>query len=550
MIGKEAVMFLPPLRARWLCRSLLVAGVVLPGCADSAADRDVLVPPTIRLVQRFAGVDVAIEPVASTPKDSTHLAAVPVTMPAPIVPVSAVEVKPPLSVEVKPASFGETPKPAPALLAPAVEAAHRAPVVVEEKPLPINLDTVLHLAEEQNPQIALARARLQESEINQDVAAKSWLPKVLAGAGYYRHEGGIQNEDGTLTHSSMGLLYPGIDIRADVDLKDITFQRVNAERQAWQSRGELSKITSETLLEAATTYVDLVTARRGEQVSRELEKYLLSLQTRAEKVGDRTAMPLVEAIRAEVAGRRQAIAKLRQQGDAASAKLAYLLGLGPDVVLVPVDEGTTPIDLVDPSQPLAEMVARATANGPGVRELQSLLGTLQSGMDEMSGLHAMLPVMSLMVSEGAYGAGPGGEIAFDNRLDAGLAVSWNLTAYLTARDARRLAENRIEQARLTGDDLRGKLTAGVRESRDGSLSGREQIRHSASAIEHAAESYKLSDKRLTDSVPGATAVDVLHAIRGLEAAHYNYLTCVSAYNKSQLRLLVLLGPAECAPKHP
>ena len=44
----------------------------------------------------------------------------------------------------------------------------------------------------------LAREKVHESQIENDLAAKGWLPKVTAGVGYYRHEGGIQNEDGTL----------------------------------------------------------------------------------------------------------------------------------------------------------------------------------------------------------------------------------------------------------------------------------------------------------------------------------------------------------------
>src|SRR5262249_4559655 len=141
-------------------------------------------------------------------------------------------------------------------------------------------------------------------------------------------------------NSSTHALYPALELHTEVDLREATFQRVNAERQLWQQRGELSKVTSETLLEAATTYLDLLTARRGEAVARELEKFLLDLQQRTEKLvtpTDRTAEVLVEALRGEAAGRRQAIAKLHQQGDAAAAKLGYLLGLGGSR-LVPVEE--------------------------------------------------------------------------------------------------------------------------------------------------------------------------------------------------------------------
>ena len=52
---------------------------------------------------------------------------------------------------------------------------------------------------------------------------------------------------------------------------------------------------------------------------------------------DVKANVLVESVQTEVTGRRQALARLHQQGDAAAAKLAYLLGLPCDTVPVPVD---------------------------------------------------------------------------------------------------------------------------------------------------------------------------------------------------------------------
>ena len=55
------------------------------------------------------------------------------------------------------------------------------------KQLPINLETVFRLAEDQNSQLALARARVREACAEKDVAAKAWLPAVYAGTAYYRH---------------------------------------------------------------------------------------------------------------------------------------------------------------------------------------------------------------------------------------------------------------------------------------------------------------------------------------------------------------------------
>ena len=50
--------------------------------------------------------------------------------------------------------------------------------------LPISLDTVLRLAEEQNGQVAIARERVLEATAEKNV--KHWLPDVYVGTAYYR----------------------------------------------------------------------------------------------------------------------------------------------------------------------------------------------------------------------------------------------------------------------------------------------------------------------------------------------------------------------------
>ena len=62
-----------------------------------------------------------------------------------------------------------------------------------------------------------------------------------------------------------------------LDLKEAAYQRIDAERKVWQQKGDLSKVTSETLLDAAGTYIDLLTARSSEAVSVESEKKLIEL---------------------------------------------------------------------------------------------------------------------------------------------------------------------------------------------------------------------------------------------------------------------------------
>jgi outer membrane protein TolC len=132
---------------------------------------------------------------------------------------------------------------------------------------------------------------------------------------------------------------------------------------------------------------------------------------------------------------------------------------------------------------------------------------------------------------------------WDNRLDLGVQARWSLTDLFTARDQQRVADSRIQQAHLTYQDVRAKLTAGVQEAREASLSGRDEIRMASQAVRHAQQGYHLSNKRLKDNVPGSTTAEVAAYIRGLQTAYLNYVGLVSEYDKAQLRLLVLTGGA-------
>ena len=444
--------------------------------------------------------------------------------------------------EPKPDAVRPAPAPPPEDHTTAAPTAVTVPQVAE-KVLPIDLDAVLHLAEEQNTQVGLSRERLHESEAEKDLADLSWLPNILAGVAYYRHEGGIQNEDGTLTRSSTAALYPGLDVSARLDLRASVYARINAERKVWQQKGELSRVTSETLLDAANTYLDLLAARTGEAIVRRIEGYQQEVLKWAEALArdEPSAAIQVETIRAQASGRRQALVQLRQQGDAAAVKLAYLLGLGPNVQLVPADTALRPIELVDATQPTGALVERALQAGPGVRELEQVLAIIHSGIDRAKGPGRLLPVVELRTLEGGFGAGPNSTLDWANRFDLGLQARWNLTDLFTASSRSRVASSKLRQAHLSYEDLRGKLALGVQEAQQTVQSSRTQIRLGGDQVGYASRTYKLSNLRLTEKVMGSSTTEVMSALQVLELAHLNSLNAIRAHNKAQVRLMVLLG---------
>jgi outer membrane protein TolC len=419
--------------------------------------------------------------------------------------------------------------------------------------LPVSLDAVLRLAEGQNPQLAVARERVKQAYAEQDLADRSWLPEVHVGAGYYRHEGGIQDQDGRLIRSSTGAVLAGLDLAARLDLRAAAFSQLDAARRALQQKGELRKLTSEVVLDAASTYIDLLAAHSGLAIARALEADLRSLRDRAQRLAslERGARIQVVQIDAEITGQEQVVRKLEGQAAAASAKLAYLLGLDPCTELVPVDAQLVALALADADLPVCELVNRALACGPGVRELEKILALIQTGMAEAAGPQRFLPVFTAQALEGGFGAGPNSDLTFANRFDLGVQARWNVTELLTADAQKRIGASALAQAQYTYADVRGKLALGVKEARASVLSGREQLRLAGAQIEQARQALELSDLRLREGIAGASFSEVLLAQRAVAGARANYLAVLRDYDKAQLRLMVLTGcgcPAPAAPR--
>jgi outer membrane protein TolC len=405
---------------------------------------------------------------------------------------------------------------------------------------------VLRLAQDQNWQIQLAQARVEEAFADQALAQrKHWLPDVYLGAGYGRHEGGIQDFQGNLVHSSYGSLLAGVEVSGTLDPRQRLLARVEAERKLWQQKGELSKLTSENLLDASTTYIDLLAARAGEAVSREAATQLAELLDRARKLAEIESGMRVEVSRVEgeLAAQKLLTRKLGEGGKSAAAKLKYLLGLDPACDVITVEQQLVAISLVDVNQPLPLLVEQAFAQGPGVRELEGLLEVIETARAQAEGPQRYWPAVELNMVEGAFGAGPGSRLDWDNRWDMGLRCRWNLSDAVTARERRLQADVKMRQAQINYHDVRARLTLGVQEAHEASLSGLEQVPLAQEHIAHAERAHDQSQSRWREGVKGRVPSEVLLAIRSLAGARLEYVQAVRDLDKAQLRLLCLTGAA-------
>lgn len=437
-----------------------------------------------------------------------------------------------------------------------IHAQHQLPVVptapAKAKPVPIALDTVLRLAQDQNGQVRLARMRLDDATDDHEWARKHWMPDLSIGFGAARHDGGIQDFEGNLLRSHYSNAIAGLELTGKYDWKEILYRRVEAERRVWQQMGELSKLTSENLLDAASTYVGMLAARSGVAVSIETEIRLRDLLEQTNKLAKIEPGLQVEVSRTETELMAQTVltVKLREAGKSSAAKLAYLLGLDPCCEFIVVDKHLAPISLVDEKQPVQILVEQALARGPGVRELEGLLHTVEAARNTNYGLVHWMPSIEIAVSDGGFGAGPGRSMDWTNRFDSAVRLRWNLNEFSQSRHKRRQADANIQQVQLSYQDLKAKLTMGVQEARDATHSGHEQIRLAQQHIRFAEESFKLSDQRLKQNIKGRSSSEVLLALRTLGGARLEYIQAVRDLNRAQLRLFVLVGASEAKNAEP
>jgi outer membrane protein TolC len=418
--------------------------------------------------------------------------------------------------------------------------------------VPVGLDTVLRLAEGQNPQIAIARAKVCSAFAEKEAAEARWLPDIYLGVGYWRHEGGIQLQEGPLIHSSTQAFLGGTQVNASWSPRDIAFKQLSAARSIWQQQGELTKVSTEQILEASTTYVDLLAAYSALAISVNLENKLQPLYEKVKTAN--AAAQLIDLkneqirVEAELQLQKQTQRKLQASIEIASAKLAYLLGLDPSSQIVPIDSQMATFHIVDANVPADQLVATALSNGPGIKEMEGILCVIQRGMEQAQGLGRLAPTLDVQVGEGLFGAGPGGTMNFDNRLDMGLQARWNITELLGANHKRQVAFSQINQAHLTYQELRAKLTLGVQDAQNTILSSAAQLAMAEELIKQAKQALQNSTKRF-DALERAKAPysEVMQAHQAVAKAQLNYLDVMREFDRAQLRLMILLGPVGAYP---
>lgn len=417
--------------------------------------------------------------------------------------------------------------------------------------IPIDFVTALRLADQKNPEIAIARERIQQALANQEAAAALWLPNIEVGPNYTVHDGRIQQSAGDIIQAHRSsvfvagmpslVLNPGEGYYSVLAARQIT--------TASQARAE--GITNQLLLQVALTYLDLLEVYAGLEINAETlhnAQVLVDLTASFERSGKGVAADSARAL-VELFTRQRERYELEARLSAVSSHLTGLLRLAPEVTLKPAELNIPRWNLVPIDQPMRELVAQALLQRPELAENRALI-TAALERWRAAKVLPLVPNLRLTYAGGLFGGGPDGIIDnWGGRGDFSATLSWQLTG-LGFGDQARIREQQsvYAQAVFQQDSLEAHVAEEVVSAQQQVLAREKEFQPARDAVVAAQESYRLNEERIRRAPEQGRPIELLQAIQALAQARQNQLQLVTDFDRAQFRLFAALGYAlTCAP---
>ncbi len=419
----------------------------------------------------------------------------------------------------------------------------------------IDLGTALQLTAGENPQVAFALERIQEAFAQLRAAEVLWVPSLRGGVNYNKHEGRIQDVEGSIIETSRGSLYAGFGAQAvgagsptipglalNLHLRDAVFQPRIAERVV-RARQEASRATTnDALLSTALAYMDLLEAVQIKAVAEETlgNAERLAELTESFSSAGQGLQADADRAQAELSVRRIEMRRATENVRVAAIRLSRLLSLDPSQNIEPQEPALVPIDLVNVGDAVQELVAVGLANRPELAESSLLVdeAVLRLRRERFAPL---IPSVLLGLSYGGNGGGLGGDIIrFGDRLDFDAAAFWELRNIgFGERAARDAAHSRVHQAMWQQVQVMDQVASEVAEAHTQVASRKEEIELAKAGIQSAVDSYRRNSERVRNGL--GLPIETLQSMQALDQARRQYVRAVADYNRAQFRLHRALG---------
>jgi outer membrane protein TolC len=424
--------------------------------------------------------------------------------------------------------------------------------------LPINLASALQLAGVRPLDIEVAIQRMRLAGADLDRAKALWLPTILLGADYFRHDGQFQDATGNILNGSKSTFMVGAGPSAIFALSDAIFEPL-AVRQVVRAReASFQAAKNDSLLAVAEAYFTVQQALGELAAADDVRNRAADLVRRTEPLVQLTSP--VEVVRAKVERDRrlQVFAAARERWLTASADLARILRMEPSTILQPLEPPHLQVTLIEPGPGVDDLIPVALMNRPELASQQALVqATLQRIKQER--LRPLIPSVVLRgastnpagtLGGGLFGGGINGSMSnFNARSDIDVQVIWewqNLGFGNRARVEGRRAENQLAVLELFR--LQDRIAAEVVQAQAQVDSARVRAGQAESELKNALDSANknLEGMAQTKAAGNLTILvfrpqEVIASQQALAQAYQDYYGAIADYNRSQFRLYHALG---------
>ena len=427
------------------------------------------------------------------------------------------------------------------------------------RPYPFDLPTALRLAQAESLDVALAAQRIRIAVAQLDRAKVLWLPTIVWGGDYFRHDGQLQDIVGNVFGTSRSTVMAGAGPIMVFAATDAIFEPLAARQTLRAQEAGLRAVANDTTLAVAEAYFNVQQARGELAGAEDAVRRAEDIVGRAEKLAGELVPRLELArTRAELARRRQTVHSTRERWRVASTELVRILRLDPVLLVDPVEPPSLEIPLVPTEQCVDDLIVQALGARPELTAQQALVqATIRRLKQER--LRPLVPSVLLRgaatnpagtLSSGFFAGGVNGRIADSgarNTMDVQLL--WELQNLGFGNRARvnvRRAEH--DTAILELFRTQDAIAAEV-------VRAHAQVQESAARITEAAAGLRDAVESATQNVEGMSQTkkagnvvllvirpqEAVAAVQALGQAYADYYGAVADFNRAQFRLYRALG---------
>ena len=434
-----------------------------------------------------------------------------------------------------------------------------APFEPNDVRFPINLASALQLSDARPLVVAAAQASVWVAEAQLTRAKVLWVPALMWGFDYIRHDGGGPDfNKGIMTAPSVNFFYAGGGLTGNLSTTDAIFQPLAARQILNAAHWDIQTAKNDALRQTADAYFRvhqyrgtyagaLYSVERGRELTERIKNLSKELVPKVE----------VDRARNMLSDLEQRSVMARQEWRVASADLTQVLRLDPRAVIEPLEHDHVQITLVDPARTLDDLMPIALTNRPELASHQAMVRAMMETIRREKWRPA-LPNLLLngfqtpneLLQAGIFGIGPNSSLnQWRGRADVSIQPLWQIEA-MGLGNLARIKEQRGLQSRAIIDFFQAQDTVAGEVTR-----AQARVQSSAARVLQADRAMRTAIITFNGNYEGLRQTtrlgnvlvlvnrpqEAVFALQLLMVAFDEYFSTVADYNRAQFELFHALG---------